>query len=211
MTTVVPDDARPTSGDDRPEPRSTTPSLGAKKPRGTGAALLVAIGIFLSRVFGLVRSRVMAKYLGTSDAADAFTSASRIPNFLQNLFGEGVLSASFIPVYSRLLAEGDEKEADRVAGAVFGLLAACCFVVGISTGASATSRPLGAAFLGGIVGLGGFFFLAVYVMLSVFGKGSGEASIPSEAYAGIAIVAAGGGIVTLIGALIGWSAAGKKN
>jgi putative peptidoglycan lipid II flippase len=82
---------------------------------------------------------VLAKYLGTSDAADAFTSASRIPNFLQNLFGEGVLSASFIPVYSRLLAEGDEKEADRVAGAVFGLLAA---TVALLVAAGVLATPL---------------------------------------------------------------------
>ena len=42
-----------------------------------------------------------------SDAADAFSAAFRLPNFLQNLFGEGVLSASLIPVYARLLAEGE--------------------------------------------------------------------------------------------------------
>ena len=47
----------------------------------------------------------------------------RIPNVLQNLFGEGVLSASFIPVYAKLTAEGDRDEAGRVAGAVFSLLA----------------------------------------------------------------------------------------
>jgi putative peptidoglycan lipid II flippase len=47
----------------------------------------------------------------------------RIPNYLQNLFGEGALSASFIPVYAKLLAQGDEQEAGRVAGAVFALLA----------------------------------------------------------------------------------------
>src|SRR5205814_1867774 len=57
-----------------------------------------------------------------SDSADAFNAAFRIPNFLQNLFGEGVLSASFIPVYARLLAEGDEEEAGRVAGAVGAML-----------------------------------------------------------------------------------------
>jgi putative peptidoglycan lipid II flippase len=54
--------------------------------------------------------------------AGAFSAALRIPNTLQNLLGEGVLSASFIPVYARLLGEDREKEADRVAGAVFGLL-----------------------------------------------------------------------------------------
>lgn len=88
-----------------------------------GGALFVAAGIFLSRVAGLVRERVFAYYFGNSMAADAFKAALKIPNFLQNLFGEGVLSASFIPVYARLLAKDDEKEADRVAGAVAGLLA----------------------------------------------------------------------------------------
>src|ERR687888_167754 len=85
-------------------------------------AFLVAAGIFLSRIAGLVRDRVFAHYFGNSDAADAFKAALRIPNFLQNLFGEGVLSASFIPVYSQLLGEGDSAEARRVAGSVFGIL-----------------------------------------------------------------------------------------
>jgi len=85
-------------------------------------AVLVAAGIFLSRVAGLVRDRVFAHYFGNSDAADVFKAAFRIPNFLQNLFGEGVLSASFIPVYAHLLARGDKEEARRTAGAVAALL-----------------------------------------------------------------------------------------
>jgi len=86
-------------------------------------AVLVAAGIFLSRVAGLVRERVFAHYFGNSDAADAFKAAFRIPNFLQNMFGEGVLSASFIPVYAKLLAHKDDEEARRTAGAVAALLA----------------------------------------------------------------------------------------
>lgn len=82
---------------------------------------------------GLVRLRVFSHYFGLrSDAADAFNAAFRIPNFLQNLFGEGVLSASFIPVYARLLAEGDEREADRVAGAVGVLLALVVSVLSLA-------------------------------------------------------------------------------
>src|SRR5579862_8103122 len=95
-----------------------------QKPRRTaGAAVLVAAGIFLSRIAGLIRDRVFAHYFGNSDAADAFRAALRIPNFLQNLFGEGVLSASFIPVYANLLAHEKRDEAGRVAGAVFAILA----------------------------------------------------------------------------------------
>jgi putative peptidoglycan lipid II flippase len=83
---------------------------------------MVAAGIFLSRIAGLVRQRVFAHYFATSDAADAFAAGFRIPNLLQNLFGEGALSASFIPVYAGARARGDQEEADRIAGAVAGLL-----------------------------------------------------------------------------------------
>ncbi|MGI9106122.1 MAG: murein biosynthesis integral membrane protein MurJ [Pyrinomonadaceae bacterium] len=98
----------------------------AAREREAGAdkfAFLVAAGILLSRIVGLIRQRVFAYYFGNSFAKDAFDAAFKIPNFLQNVFGEGALSASFIPVYAKLLAQGDEKEADRVAGAVFTLLA----------------------------------------------------------------------------------------
>jgi len=87
------------------------------------SAFLVAAAIFLSRIFGLVRERVFAHYFGISAVADAFRAALRIPNSLQNLFGEGVLSASFIPVYARLVAQEEKEESGRVAGAVFSLLA----------------------------------------------------------------------------------------
>jgi putative peptidoglycan lipid II flippase len=86
-------------------------------------AFLVGAGILLSRIVGLIRQRVFAYYFGNSAAKDAFDAAFKIPNFLQNVFGEGALSASFIPVYANLLARKDEQEAGRVAGAVFALLA----------------------------------------------------------------------------------------
>ena len=94
----------------------------SKRPRA-GFAALVAAGILLSRLSGFVRQKIFSYYLGNSDAAGVFSAAYRIPNFLQNLFGEGVLSASFIPVYARLLAQKDEKLAGRVAGVFVSILA----------------------------------------------------------------------------------------
>ncbi|HZE63262.1 MAG TPA: lipid II flippase MurJ, partial [Pyrinomonadaceae bacterium] len=84
------------------------------------SAFLVGAGILISRLVGLIRQRVFAHYFGTSAAGDAFSAAFRIPNFLQNIFGEGALSASFIPVYAKLLAHDDEEEAAHVANAVLG-------------------------------------------------------------------------------------------
>ena len=96
-------------------------------PAGEGAdgrsSYLVAAGILLSRIAGLVREIAISGYLGVGATADVFKAALRIPNLLQNLLGEGVLSASFIPVYSRLL-EKDEEEANRLAGKILGLLIA---------------------------------------------------------------------------------------
>jgi putative peptidoglycan lipid II flippase len=91
--------------------------------RTGGAAAIIAVGILISRIFGIVRQSLMATYLGASPAGDAFVASFKITNILQNLFGEGVLSASFVPVYSKLLAQGDDAEADRVAGAIAALLA----------------------------------------------------------------------------------------
>ncbi|MYA65238.1 MAG: murein biosynthesis integral membrane protein MurJ [Gemmatimonadetes bacterium] len=93
------------------------------------AASSVAAGIFVSRVFGMAREMVFAHHFGTGDLVDAWRTALRIPNVLQNLLGEGTLSASFIPVYVRLLEEGREEEAGRAAGAVLGLLAAVAGVL----------------------------------------------------------------------------------
>ncbi len=95
----------------------------AAAAQGSGrSSALIAAGIFLSRLLGLLRQSLIAKYLGVGLVSDAFNGAFRITNFLQNLFGEGALSASFIPVYANALSRGDEEEADRIAGAVAAIL-----------------------------------------------------------------------------------------
>lgn len=103
-----------------PSDQQNTPPV---RENSRAGAVFIAAGIFASRIAGLVRERVFAHYFGNSAAADAFKAAQKIPNFLQNLFGEGVLSASFIPVYARLLSEKSNIEADRIAGVIATLLA----------------------------------------------------------------------------------------
>ena len=105
------------------------PSPPPPRRRAGGYAVLVAAGILLSRVAGLIRTAAIAHYLGASAATDAFNVALKVPNFLQNLLGEGVLSAAFIPVYSRLISRGETREADRVAGVFVSFLA--LFVIGL--------------------------------------------------------------------------------
>ena len=108
------------------------------------AASRVAAGIFVSRLLGLVRERVFAHFFGNGALASAWRAALKIPNILQNLLGEGSLSASFIPVYVRLLEAGDEKGAGRVAGAVLGLLT-------VVAGALALLGAVGAPWIADVV------------------------------------------------------------
>ena len=105
--------------DEAVEPTANVPKAARSS---TAASAMIAVGILLSRVAGLVRTRVVAMFFGTSEFADVFAAGMRMPNLLQNLLGEGVLSASFIPVYSELLHQGRKEEAGRVAGAIFALL-----------------------------------------------------------------------------------------
>ncbi len=92
-------------------------------------AQLVAAGILLSRVAGIVREIAISVALGNAAAADAFRVAMRVPNFLQNLLGEGSLSASFVPVYAGLVEKGKTREADGLASAVVSLLAIATSVI----------------------------------------------------------------------------------
>lgn len=88
---------------------------------GRGASLVTG-GIILSRLFGLVRQRLVAHYFGISAFADMIAAAFRVGNIIQNLLGEGTLSASFIPIYARLRAEGRPRDATHFALSSFGLL-----------------------------------------------------------------------------------------
>ena len=111
---------------------------------------MVGAGIGLSRLAGLARESMLARFVGVGAVTDALVAASRIPNTLQNLLGEGSLSASFIPVYARLLSQGREEDAGRVAGAIAGLLTviAGLFVVVGVVFAEPITRVIAAGFTG---------------------------------------------------------------
>ncbi|MFP4227422.1 MAG: murein biosynthesis integral membrane protein MurJ [Salinivenus sp.] len=97
------------------------PSDPAEQESAAGA---VAAGILSSRLLGLLRERTVAYFFGVGAHADVWQVAFKSPNLLQNLLGEGTISAAFIPVYSRMIEEGRPEDAGRFAGAIFGLLLA---------------------------------------------------------------------------------------
>jgi putative peptidoglycan lipid II flippase len=84
----------------------------------------------LSRVLGLAREVVAAKYFGVSAAMSAFTIAFQVPNLIRALFADSALQGAFVPVFTELLERGERKEAFRVASSLFFLI---CLILGAIT------------------------------------------------------------------------------
>ncbi len=108
--------------------------------RQDAGATAVGSGILLSRVTGLLRDVTFAAFLGTGLLADAYWAALRIPNIIRNLLGEGTLSASFVPVYSDLLAH-PEKSSTRPSRLAQSVLAAVLSLALLLSGAGVIAAP----------------------------------------------------------------------
>lgn len=97
---------------------------------GIGKDTRTVAGLTLvSRVFGLLRDLVTVRVFGDTAVGSAFAAAFAIPNMFRRLFGEGALSAAFLPEYTRM-ADDDPKKADAFASLTIGLLA---LVTGVIT------------------------------------------------------------------------------
>jgi putative peptidoglycan lipid II flippase len=84
----------------------------AGRQMGRAAALMMA-SVFLSRVLGYARDAVIAFQHGATPDTDAYFAAFTIPDFLNYLLAGGALSITFIPIFSRYLAEGREEDGFR--------------------------------------------------------------------------------------------------
>ncbi|MBI4508964.1 MAG: murein biosynthesis integral membrane protein MurJ [Deltaproteobacteria bacterium] len=107
-------------------PQTTLRRLGA-------AALLMTSAVFLSRIIGWLREAFVAARFGATGVTDAFYAAFTLPDILNYMLAGGVLSITFLPLYSRHLAKGDEQGANRVLSVV-GTLLVTVLGVGIVLG-----------------------------------------------------------------------------
>ena len=84
----------------------------------------------ISRVLGLVRDILLAKFLGASVINDALIAATRLPNLFRRMFAEGAFNAAFIPLYARRLeGQGDEAAAKFAGEALAALVAVVAIIV----------------------------------------------------------------------------------
>ena len=83
------------------------------KKVGIASAIMMA-SVFLSRVIGLLREMVIAYIGGAGGQVDAYQVAFVIPEILNHILASGFLSVTFIPIFSRYLAQNREEEGWRV-------------------------------------------------------------------------------------------------
>ncbi len=108
----------------------SAPSPPATKQKSVArSAGIVSIAVMFSRVFGLVREMIFARYFGAGFLYDAYVVAFRIPNVLRDLFAEGALSAAFVKVFTDYQINKGEQAAWRLASLVLNALAVVMSVI----------------------------------------------------------------------------------
>ena len=127
---------------------------------------VVSFMTLMSRVLGLVRDVVFARFFGASLVMDAFLVANRIPNMLRRFFGEGAFSAGFVPVMARYRERHTHDEARAYVNSMAGTFAIILFVV---TLLGVLAAPLLVLIVApGFIGDGGDFDLAALMLRFTF-------------------------------------------
>ena len=141
------------------------------KKRISGLKLAVKTSVvsgmtLLSRILGLVRDIVFARFFGAGLLMDAFLVAQRIPNMLRRFFAEGAFSAGFVPVMARYRERHGHDEAREFVDAMAGTFGVVLFVVTLTGVIGAPALVLIVA--PGFVGDGGDFDLAALMLRFTF-------------------------------------------
>ena len=105
------------------DPANAKDAVSTKQVSVARSAGIVSIAVMFSRVLGLIRETVFARFFGAGFLYDAFVVAFKIPNILRDLFAEGALSAAFVKVFTDYQIKRTEIEAWRLAALVFNVLA----------------------------------------------------------------------------------------
>jgi hypothetical protein len=195
------------------------PAIGAVAVVGTIAGL--AAGTPLGKLIWVMAQDQTMKFVGAVGLTGVVGAI--LGAFLsEKLLGEATRSSIPWILYAALSAFGaclltmlltsvvyygggmSERASNALGGIVLLGIAVGCLISGLAVGASARTRPLIAAFLGSGIGVSGFFVLLTRATASAADDDK------SNVIAGLAILAVGGGIVTLIGTALGWVTVGRR-
>jgi len=132
MTTPENGKSGSTGSSKEPDRTDETAVPTTKQTSVARSAGIVSIAVMFSRVFGLVREMIFARFFGAGFLYDAFIVGFRIPNLLRDLFAEGALSVAFVKVFTDYQIKSSEKEAWRLASLIFNGLTVVLSVICIA-------------------------------------------------------------------------------
>ena len=142
------------------------PGLRVSGRRLLKSTSVVSVMTLLSRILGLVRDIVFARFFGATIVMDAFIVANRIPNMLRRFFAEGAFSQGFVPVMARYRERHNHDEAREFVDAVAGTLGLILFAV---TLVGVFAAPVLVAIVApGFIGEDGRFDLATLMLRFTF-------------------------------------------
>ena len=127
MSDEVSDQALPTPLIAPAAPPAATPAAAPKT--FVHHARIISLLTLGSRILGVIRESLAALFLGAGLATDAFTLAFAMPNLFRRLFGEGALSAAFVPLYSQSLKQQNPQEAAQFAASAVNFLAVSLLIL----------------------------------------------------------------------------------
>jgi putative peptidoglycan lipid II flippase len=108
-----------------------------KKSSILGKTFQVGFLTFLSRILGLIREILQARFLGVGALSDAFIIAFKLPGSLRKIFAEGALNAAFVPTFLKVFKSGDTDDADSLVSLTLlffeGILIVLCLGVFFNT------------------------------------------------------------------------------
>lgn len=155
-----------------PGPEKSQETVGAGQEWSvSGRSLIQSTSVvsgmtLVSRILGLVRDMVLARFFAISIVMDAFLVANRIPNMLRRFFAEGAFSQGFVPVMARYREKHSHAEAREFIDAIAGTFAIILFVV---TLLGVLAAPVLVAIVApGFIGDGGDFELATMMLRFTF-------------------------------------------
>ena len=156
---------------DQSSESGSQPTAAAAKEQVTGSRLLKSTSVvssmtLLSRILGLARDIVFARFFGATIVMDAFIVANRIPNMLRRFFAEGAFAQGFVPVMARYREKHEQAEARQFVDAVAGTLGLILFLI---TLAGVIAAPILVAIVApGFIGEDGRFDLATAMLRFTF-------------------------------------------
>ena len=152
------------SPDNENSPKPVEP--GASGQRLLKSTSVVSSMTLLSRILGLLRDIVFARYFGATIVMDAFIVANRIPNMLRRFFAEGAFSQGFVPVMARYREGHSHAQARQLVDSVAGTFGIVLFLV---TAVGVIAAPILVVIVApGFIGDDGRFELATLMLRFTF-------------------------------------------